>query len=110
LVERQAPAARVAALRQRLDDDRRLLDRAIGRLVPARRTRAVGAERRLAALSPLAVLGRGYAIVEDPAGRVRSDAAGLQPGIVRGAADARRPGLRGGADGADRRRCGGGAR
>jgi len=84
LVERQAPAARVAALRQRLDDDRRLLDRAIGRLVPARRTRAVGAERRLAALSPLAVLGRGYAIVEDSAGRVRSDAAGLQPGMSAG--------------------------
>ena len=84
LVERQAPAARVAALRQRLDDDRRLLDRAIARLVPSRRTRAAGAERRLAALSPLAVLGRGYAIVEDPAGRVRSDAAGLQPGMSAG--------------------------
>ena len=80
LIERQAPAARVGALRQRLDDDRRLLDRAVARLVPARRTRAIGAERRLAALSPLAVLGRGYAIVEDASGRVRSDAAGLAAG------------------------------
>jgi exodeoxyribonuclease VII large subunit len=80
LVERHAPAARIAALRQRLDDDRRLLDRAMARQVPARRARAVGAQRRLAALSPLAVLGRGYAIVEDAAGRVQSDAAGLRPG------------------------------
>ena len=77
LIERQAPAARVGALRQRLDDDRRMLDRAIARVVPARRVRATGAGRRLAALSPLAVLGRGYAIVEDATGRVRSDAAGL---------------------------------
>ena len=80
LIERQAPPARVAALRQRLDDDRRLLDRAVGRIVPSRRARATGAARRLAALSPLAVLGRGYAIVEDAEGRVRSDAATLVAG------------------------------
>lgn len=80
LVERQAPAARIGALRQRLDDDRRLLDRAVTRLVPSRRGRATAAARRLAALSPLAVLGRGYAIVEDTAGAVQSDAAALAPG------------------------------
>lgn len=80
LIERQAPAARVAALRQRLDDDRRLLDRAVARIVPVRRARATSAARRLAALSPLAVLGRGYAIVEDAGGRVRSDAATLVAG------------------------------
>ncbi len=79
-IDREAPAARVAALRQRLDDDRRDLDRAVARLIPSRRARATGAARRLAALSPLAVLGRGYAIVEDAAGRVRSDAAGLESG------------------------------
>ncbi|HUQ17219.1 MAG TPA: exodeoxyribonuclease VII large subunit, partial [Candidatus Saccharimonadales bacterium] len=56
------------------------LDRAMARLVPLRRARASGAARRLAALSPLAVLGRGYAIVEDDGGRVRSDAAGLRAG------------------------------
>lgn len=86
LIEREAPAARVAALRQRLDDDRRLLDRAMGRVIPARRGRATAAARRLAALSPLAVLGRGYAIVEDRSGQVRSDAAGLvagEPGTLR---------------------------
>ncbi|GAC1703109.1 MAG: exodeoxyribonuclease VII large subunit [Candidatus Limnocylindrales bacterium] len=80
LVERQAPASRLAGLRQRLDEDRRALDRAIARIVPLRRIRTTGAARRLAALSPLAVLGRGYAIVEDDGGRVRSDAAALTAG------------------------------
>ncbi|HVR88989.1 MAG TPA: exodeoxyribonuclease VII large subunit [Candidatus Limnocylindria bacterium] len=80
LLDRRAPPARVAALRQRLDDDRRALDRAIARAVPQRRQRAVSAGRRLEALSPLAVLGRGYAIVEAADGRVRSDAADLRAG------------------------------
>ena len=80
LIERRAPPARVAAFRQRLDDDRRALDRAVGRLVPQRRQRASSARRRLDALSPLAVLGRGYAIVEGGDGRVRADARSLQRG------------------------------
>ena len=82
LLDRRAPPARVAALRQRLDDDRRAIDRAIARAVPHRRQRAVSARRRLEALSPLAVLGRGYAIVEGADGRVRSDAATLRPGVL----------------------------
>lgn len=80
LLERRAPAVRLAGLRQRLDEDRRALDRAIARAVPARRTRAVAAQRRLVALSPLAVLGRGYAIVEGADGHVRADAARLEIG------------------------------
>ena len=80
LLERRAPAVRLAGLRQRLDEDRRVLDRAIARAVPARRTRAVAARRRLVALSPLAVLGRGYAIVEGADGHVRADAARLEVG------------------------------
>ncbi len=79
-LERRAPAARVGTLRQRLDEDRRALDRAIARLVPLRRARAVAAQRRLVALSPLAVLGRGYAIVEGDDGRVRASAATLALG------------------------------
>jgi len=51
-----------------------------GASCPAGGSRAAGAARRLAALSPLEVLGRGYAIVEDGSGRVRSDAAGLMSG------------------------------
>jgi exodeoxyribonuclease VII large subunit len=80
LVDRRAPPAKVAALRQRLDEDRRAVDRAIARAVPLRRQRTVSLGRRLEALSPLAVLGRGYAIVEGPDGRVRSDAASLAAG------------------------------
>jgi len=80
LVDRRAPAAKLAAIRLRLDEDRRAIDRVIARLVPARRGRAVAAKRRLDALSPLAVLGRGYAIVEAADGSVRADAARLRAG------------------------------
>jgi exodeoxyribonuclease VII large subunit len=80
LLDRRAPAARIAELRLQLDDHRRAIDRAIARAVPLRRQRTVSARRRLEALSPLAVLGRGYAIVEGRDGRVRSDAATLTAG------------------------------
>jgi exodeoxyribonuclease VII large subunit len=80
LLDRRAPAARIAELRLQLDETRRGIDRAIARAVPLRRQRTVSARRRLEALSPLAVLGRGYAIVEGPDGRVRSDVAALSAG------------------------------
>ena len=80
LLDRRAPAARIAELRLQLDDSRRAIDRAIARAVPLRRQRTVSARRRLEALSPLAVLGRGYAIVEGSDGQVRSDAASLSVG------------------------------
>ncbi|HEY8731617.1 MAG TPA: exodeoxyribonuclease VII large subunit [Candidatus Limnocylindria bacterium] len=80
LLDRRAPAARIAELRLQLDDSRRSIDRAIARAVPLRRQRTVSARRRLEALSPLAVLGRGYAIVEGADGRVRSEAASLHAG------------------------------
>jgi exodeoxyribonuclease VII large subunit len=40
----------------------------------------VSAQRRLAALSPLAVLGRGYAIVEGTDGHIRASVTALKPG------------------------------
>jgi len=80
LLERRAPPARVAGYRQRLDEDRRALDRAMSRLVPTRRQRLVAAKRQLDALSPLGVLGRGYAIVEGADGRVRASASALHAG------------------------------
>jgi len=78
LLDRRAPAARIAELRLQLDDSRRAIDRAIARAVPLRRQRTVSARRRLEALSPLAVLGRGYAIVEGRDGRVRTGVAALR--------------------------------
>jgi exodeoxyribonuclease VII large subunit len=80
VMDRRAPAARVALLRQRLDEGRRALDRAIARAIPERRRRAVAVRRRLEALSPLAVLGRGYAVVEGPDGRIRTGTAALKVG------------------------------
>ena len=80
LIDRRAPAARIAGLRQRLDEDRRSFDRAVVRLVPARRQRLGQVKRQLDALSPLNVLGRGYAIVEGADGRIRTRAADLRPG------------------------------
>ena len=79
-IERRAPPAQIAALRQRLDEDRRVLDRAMARLVPARRQRLVHARRQLDALSPLNVLGRGYAIVEGSDGRIRAGVGELSAG------------------------------
>lgn len=80
LMDRRAPAARVALLRQRLDEGRRAMDRAIARAIPERRRRAVAVRRRLEALSPLAVLGRGYAVVEGSDGRIRTGTAALTVG------------------------------
>ncbi len=80
LLDRRAPAARVGALRQQLDDARRVLDRAVSRAVPARRSRALAARGRLDALSPLAVLGRGYAIVEGNDGHLRTAVGALHRG------------------------------
>ncbi|HEV8470554.1 MAG TPA: exodeoxyribonuclease VII large subunit [Candidatus Limnocylindria bacterium] len=80
LLDRRAPAMRIAVRRQRLDEARRTLDRAITRAVPARRARAVSVQRRLLTLSPLAVLGRGYAIVEGADGYVRAAVADLAAG------------------------------
>ena len=80
LMDRRAPASRVALLRQRLDEGRRAVDRAIARAIPERRRRAVAVRRRLEALSPLAVLGRGYAVVEGSDGRIRTGTAALKVG------------------------------
>jgi exodeoxyribonuclease VII large subunit len=79
-IERRAPPAQIAALRQRLDEDRRVLDRAMARLVPARRQRLMHSKRQLDALSPLGVLGRGYAIVEGNDGAVRGSVSQLRAG------------------------------
>ncbi|HYK96938.1 MAG TPA: exodeoxyribonuclease VII large subunit [Candidatus Acidoferrales bacterium] len=80
LLERRAPPAKVAGYRQQLDEERRRLDRAMSRLVPGRRQRLAAAKRHLDALSPLGVLGRGYAIVEGADGHVRASVTTLRAG------------------------------
>lgn len=80
LLLRGSPALRLSALRLRLDGAHRNLSRAVAaRLVDGRRRFELAA-RALNAVSPLATLERGYAIVANAAGRVLQDATSLRPG------------------------------
>ena len=64
----------------RLEELLGILDRAMARALERHRTRLGAAVRELQAVSPLAVLGRGYAILEDDAGQVIRRAADTRPG------------------------------
>lgn len=74
------PSARVSELRQRADRAAALLERALRARVaePARRLAELASA--LDALSPLAVLERGYSLATRPDGRLVRDAAGLTVG------------------------------
>jgi len=74
------PAARIAELRQRADRCAMLLERALRATVsiPARRLAELASA--LDALSPLAVLERGYSLAADASGRLVRDAGELKPG------------------------------
>lgn len=80
LLLRASPALRVAALRLRLDAARRGLAAAGHGRISILRQRLELALRTLQAVSPLATLERGYAIVTEPGGTVLRDAARLRPG------------------------------
>jgi exodeoxyribonuclease VII large subunit len=80
LLLRASPALRVAALRLRLDAAERGLARGVRGSIQARRQQFELAARALHAVSPLATLDRGYAIVTDAGGTVLQDAALVQPG------------------------------
>jgi exodeoxyribonuclease VII large subunit len=75
-----APAARLAARRTRLDTLSRALEREGAHAVARRRERLAALAAHLDALSPLAVLGRGYAIARRPSGEVLRRARELAPG------------------------------
>jgi exodeoxyribonuclease VII large subunit len=80
-LRRASPVARIERLRERLDNDRRRLDGAIRADLKSRESRVAALSRALEAVSPLATLGRGYALVratED--GRAITDAGQVQPG------------------------------
>jgi exodeoxyribonuclease VII large subunit len=80
LLLRASPLLRVGALRLRLEAaTRRLSVAARGRVDEGRRRMEL-ALRTLHAVSPLATLERGYAIVADAGGHVLRDASGLRPG------------------------------
>ena len=80
LLLRASPSTRVAAMSLRLDSARRVLASAArGAMTNARRRLEVAATT-LNAVSPLATLERGYAIVTDATGAVLRDSAGLETG------------------------------
>jgi exodeoxyribonuclease VII large subunit len=80
LLLRASPAIRVQAQRIRLESTQRALASAARARVADTRRQFELASRTLHAVSPLATLDRGYAIVADAAGHVLQDAAQLAPG------------------------------
>jgi len=76
----QRPEARLLQDRQRLDDLVRRLGYLGGRIFQGDRRMLQSLAGRLDALSPLAVLSRGYAIARDGEGRVLKDASTLSAG------------------------------
>jgi exodeoxyribonuclease VII large subunit len=75
----RSPQARLDTDRQRLDDLARRAEMGILHSLQLRHTRLAGLDQRLAALSPLAVLGRGYAVVSHADGRVIRSVQQVQP-------------------------------
>jgi exodeoxyribonuclease VII large subunit len=73
-LQRLSPQAQVNTLRQQVDDLTRQASRALAHRLDMDRSGLVGLEARLAALSPLATLERGYAVVrrEDTGDVIRS--------------------------------------
>ncbi len=62
-LQRLSPQARIEARRQQVDDLSQRAGRSLEHALALHRSRLAGSQARLAALSPLAVLERGYAIV-----------------------------------------------
>ena len=80
LLARSSPLRRIAQLRQRLEGAGRRLPVAMQRRLQSARERIEHSMRTLNAVSPLATLDRGYAIVTDQGSRVVTDTASLVAG------------------------------
>lgn len=79
-LERQSPARRLPELQQRLDERTQRLARALTTSLERARQKLAGDRARLEALSPLAVLARGYSLARDGEGHVLTSVAGLHAG------------------------------
>ncbi len=77
LLGRSSPARRIAPLKQRLDVAQRRLPAAVQRRLQVARERFERSLRTLNAVSPLATLERGYAIVTDAGSHVVTDVSAL---------------------------------
>ena len=76
----RSPLARVRSDRQRLDDLSRRSAASLNHAFSLHAARLEGASQRLEALNPIAVLGRGYAIVSRIEGQVVRSVAQVKPG------------------------------
>ncbi|MGB7738900.1 MAG: exodeoxyribonuclease VII large subunit, partial [Steroidobacteraceae bacterium] len=81
LLGRSSPARRLAPLQQRLEVAQRRLPGAMQRRLQVARERLERSMRTLNAVSPLATLERGYAIVTDSGAHVVTDASTLALGV-----------------------------
>ncbi len=78
-----SPAARLANARQRVDDVLARADTAVAHRLVVQRQRVQGLAARLTALNPDAVLGRGYAIVQErETGHIITSAQAITPGLA----------------------------
>ena len=80
LLGRSSPVRRLVPLKQRLEAAQRRVPVAMQRRLQAARERFERSLRTLNAVSPLATLDRGYAIVTDDGSHVVTDASSLVPG------------------------------
>jgi exodeoxyribonuclease VII large subunit len=81
-IQRLNPAVRLGIASRRLDTAEQSLNRFALAIATSRRAQLSQASARLHALSPLAVLSRGYALVHGPDGRLIRSAADTQPGQI----------------------------
>ncbi|MCL4256934.1 MAG: exodeoxyribonuclease VII large subunit [Anaerolineales bacterium] len=79
-LERQTPAAKILRARQRVDELSLRSGRALAQRARWQRATLQGIAARLGALSPLAVLERGYAVVRAADGKLVRTASDVQPG------------------------------
>ncbi|MDP9325336.1 MAG: exodeoxyribonuclease VII large subunit [Candidatus Dormibacteraeota bacterium] len=79
-LDRQSPERQVPLMRQRLDDRAQRLEAALRVGLDRAKQRLQGHSDRLEALSPIAVLGRGYSLARDEQGALVTSVAGLRPG------------------------------
>jgi exodeoxyribonuclease VII large subunit len=79
-LQQRAPTVRLALAHRRLTRAEDALARISTRLLDHRRSRLASATTRLEALSPLAVLNRGYALVYSEQGNLLRNAADAKPG------------------------------
>ena len=77
---RLSPDRQLPALRQRLDDRVERLTNALRAALEKATRKLEGDRHRLEALSPMAVLARGYSLARDESGALVSSVVGLRPG------------------------------